>query len=146
VVDFKFLSRRIARLLSSLLIGLLLMSVKFRMQSVCFMFADYWFKVRPLRRSNAEQSSLDRESRRIQLYFCKTCPASIKIKRRCQKLGLRVVEKDVGRVNAYRNELIHGGGEVRVPCLRVEGRQDQDTRWLYSSVKIMKYLERRFET
>jgi glutaredoxin len=144
VLDFNFFSRRIARLLSSLVIGLLLMSVKYRMQGFCFMFADQWFKVRPLARSNEEQTSLDRESRRIQLYFCKTCPASIKIKRRCQKLGLKVVEKDVGRVNAYRNELIHGGGEVRVPCLRVEGVQSQDTRWLYSSVKILKYLERRF--
>jgi hypothetical protein len=86
------------------------MSVKYRMQGFFFMFADHWFKVKPLIRSNKEQSSLDRESRRIQLYFSKTCPASIKIKRRCQKLGLRVVEKDVERVNAYRNELIHGGG------------------------------------
>jgi glutaredoxin len=120
------------------------MSVKYRMQGFCFMFADQWFRVRPLSRSNDEQSSLDRESRRIQLYFSKSCPASIKIKRRCQKLGLRVVEKDVERVNAYRNELIHGGGEVRVPCLRIEGRNSQDTRWLYSSLKIMQYLERRF--
>lgn len=115
------------------------------MQSLCFMLADQCFKVRPLRRSDDEQVLLDRESRRIHLYFCKTCPSSIKIKRRCQKLGLRVVEKDVGRVNAYRNELIHGGGEVRVPCLRVEGHKNQDSRWLYSSVKIMQYLERRFE-
>jgi hypothetical protein len=121
------------------------MSVKVRMQGLCFMVADTWFKVKPVRRSCEEQSSLDRESRRIQLYFCKTCPSSIKIKRRCQKLGLKVVEKDVGRVNAYRNELIHGGGEVRVPCLRVEGRKNQDTRWLYTSTKILQYLERRFD-
>ena len=120
------------------------MSVKYRMQGFFFMFADHWFKVKPLIRSNKEQSSLDRESRSIQLYFSKTCPASIKIKRRCQKLGLRVVEKDVERVNAYRNELIHGGGEVRVPCLRIEGRSNQDTRWMYNTTKIMQYLERRF--
>lgn len=120
------------------------MSVKYRLQGFCFMFADHWFKVKPVMRSSEEQCSLDRESRRIQLYFCKTCPSSIKIKRRCKQLGLRVVEKDVERVNAYRNELIHGGGEVRVPCLRIEGRQGQDTRWLYSSDKIMQYLERRF--
>jgi glutaredoxin len=144
VLDFKFFSRRIARLVVFVGYWIVLMSVKYRMQGFCLMFADQWFKVRPLTRSCEEQSSLDRESRRIQLYFCKTCPASIKIKRRCQKLGLKVVEKDVGRVNAYRNELIHGGGEVRVPCLRIEGAQSQDTRWLYSSVKIMKYLERRF--
>ncbi len=120
------------------------MSVKYRMQGFCFMFADHCFKVKPVKRSNEEQCSLDRESRRIQLYFSKTCPTSIKVKRRCEQLGLRIVEKDVKRVNAYRNELINGGGEVRVPCLRIEGRQDQDTRWLYSTDLIMQYLDRRF--
>jgi glutaredoxin len=120
------------------------MSVMHRMQGFCLMFADHWFKVKPVERSCEEQSSLDRESRRIQLYFCKTCPTSIKIKRRCEQLGLRVVEKDVQRVNAYRNELIHVGGEVRVPCLRIEGRQGQDTRWLYDGRSILEYLERRF--
>lgn len=120
------------------------MSVKHRMQGICLMFADNWFKVKPVARSNKEQCSLDRESRRIQLYFCKTCPTSIRIKRRCEKLGLRIVEKDVKRVDAYRNELVHGGGEVRVPCLRVEGRNGQDTRWLYEGDNILKYINRRF--
>lgn len=120
------------------------MSVKHRMQGICFMFADNWFKVKPVVRSNEEQCSLDRESRRIQLYFCKTCPTSIRIKRRCEQLGLRVVEKDVKRVNAYRNELIHGGGEVRVPCLRIEGRNGQEARWLYEGNNILQYLNRRF--
>lgn len=120
------------------------MSVKHRVQGICFMLADYWFKVKPVSRSTEEQCSLDRESRRIQLYFCNTCPMSIKVKRRCEQLGLRVVEKDVKRVNAYRNELIHGGGEVRVPCLRVEGRQEQEPRWLYDANNIMQYLDRRF--
>ncbi|OUS35969.1 hypothetical protein A9R00_11790, partial [Oleispira antarctica] len=69
---------------------------------------------------------------------------SIKIKRRCEQLGLRVVEKDVKRVNAYRNELIHGGGQVRVPCLRIEGRNGQETCWLYEGSNILKYLNRRF--
>jgi hypothetical protein len=120
------------------------MSVKHRMKGICLMFADNWFKVKPVIRSHEEQCSLDRESRRIQLYFCKTCPTSIKIKRRCEQLGLRVVEKDVQRVDAYRNELIHGGGEVRVPCLRIEGRNDQHTRWLYEGNNILQYLNRRF--
>ncbi len=109
------------------------------------MFADNWFKVKPLERSSEEQAILDRESRRLQLYFCKTCPTSIKIKRRCERLGLKVVEKDVQRVNAYCNELIHGGGEVRVPCLRVEARRGNESRWLYNGNTILDYLERRFQ-
>jgi glutathione S-transferase len=54
------------------------------------------------------------------------------------------VQKDVQRVNAYRNELIHGGGEVRVPCLRIEGRKGKAARWLYDGRSILEYIERRF--
>jgi len=114
------------------------------MKGVCLMVADRWITVKPAKRSSEEQSSLDRESRRIQLYFCKTCPSSIRIKRRCQFLGLRVVEKDVMRVNSYRKELIHGGGQVRIPCLRIEGQKGKETRWLYDSDKILAYLDKRF--
>lgn len=108
------------------------------------MLADRWIRVKPVTRSSDEQCSLDRESRRIQLYFCKTCPVSIRIKRHCEHLGLRVVEKDVQRVNAYRNELINGGGEIRVPCLRVESRKGDAPRWMYESEQILEYLNRRF--
>lgn len=120
------------------------MTLSRRMKGVCLMVADRWITVKPVKRSSEEQSSLDRESRRIQLYFCKTCPSSIRIKRRCQFLGLRVVEKDVMRVNSYRKELIHGGGQVRIPCLRIEGQKGKETRWLYDSDKILAYLDKRF--
>ena len=120
------------------------MAIKRRVKGICLMWLDRWVKVKPVKRSNEEQCSLDRESRRIQLYFCKTCSNSIRIKRHCQQLGLRVVEKDVRRVNAYRNELIHGGGEVRVPCLRIEGSKGKETRWVYEGDKILEYLDRRF--
>jgi len=115
-----------------------------RLKGLCLMWADRWVSVKPVKRSAEEQSSLDRESRRIQLYFCKTCPKSIRIKRYCQFLGLRVVEKDVMRVNSYRKELIHGGGEVRVPCLRIEGNKGKETRWMYDGDQIFDYLNRRF--
>ena len=104
---------------------------------------DRLVPVKPVNRSREEQSKLDRESRRMHLYYCRSCPSSINVRRQCEKLGLRVVEKDVMRVNAYRNELIHGGGAPKVPCLRVDngGRGQQ---WLYSSDAILEYLSKRF--
>ena len=103
---------------------------------------DRLVPVKPVNRSREEQYQLDRESRRMHLYFCRTCPSSINVRRQCEKLGLRVVEKDVTRVNAYRNELINGGGAPKVPCLRVDGAAGE--QWLYSSAAILDYLKKRF--
>lgn len=121
-----------------------LMAVVNRVQGVCAMYADRWFKVKPVKRNQEEQVSLARESRRIHLYFCKSCINSIKIKRQCESLGLRVIEKDVKRISDYCNELLNGGGELRVPCLRIEGSNGKKARWLYGNDSISEYLERRF--
>lgn len=105
-------------------------------------FLDRVMPVKPVQRSRDEQHRLDRASRKMHLYFCRTCPSSIEVKRHCEKLGLRVVEKDVIRVNAYRNELVNGGGAPRVPCLRID--DNQQDRWLYSRKAILEYLNQRF--
>lgn len=98
--------------------------------------------VKPLNLSPQEQLLLDRESRRMHLYYCRSCPASIAVKRYCERLGLRVVEKEVERVNAFRNELVNGGGESRVPCLRIDSQDGES--WLYSPELIYHYMHQRF--
>lgn len=103
---------------------------------------DRLMPVRPQPRSSEQRNLLERESRRMHLYYCRSCASSLSIKRHCERIGLRVVEKDVVRVNAYRNELLNGGGEPRVPCLRVE--DEQGVRWLYSQEAIRNYLNSRF--
>lgn len=103
---------------------------------------DRLLPVRPQPLSPEQRNLLERESRRMHLYYCRSCPSSIAIKRHCERIGLRVVEKDVVRVNAYRNELLNGGGEPRVPCLRVQ--DEQGDRWLYSPDAIRSYLKNRF--
>ncbi|WP_420590372.1 glutaredoxin family protein [Bacterioplanoides sp.] len=118
------------------------MSLTRQFKGITADFIDRIVPVKPIERSVTEQNHLNRASRRMHLYFCRTCPSSIEIKRHCQKLGLKVVEKDVLRVNAYRNELLHGGGAPRVPCLRVADGQDEN--WLYSRDKILEYLNQRF--
>jgi hypothetical protein len=118
------------------------MSITRQVKGLAADFLDRIVPVKPLARSADEQYRLDRASRRMHLYFCRTCSSSIEVRRYCEKLGLRVVEKDVVRVNAYRNELVHGGGAPRVPCLRVE--DGDHGRWLYSRDAILEYLKRRF--
>ena len=104
---------------------------------------DQLVPVKPVERPQEQQSLLNRESRRMHLYYCRSCPSSITVKRNFERAGLHPVEKDVERVDAYRNELVNGGGESRVPCLRVCGH-DGD-KWIYSPEAIIGYLEQRLD-
>lgn len=118
------------------------MNLTRQLKGKAFNLVDRLVPVRPVGRTADEQSQLDRESRRMHLYFSRSCPASISVRRQCQRLGLRVVEKDVVRVNAYRSELLNGGGAPKVPCLRVE--DEQGGKWLYSPETILEYLKNRY--
>lgn len=118
------------------------MAVSDQMKGMCWRVYDKYISVDQVDRNAKEQSSLDRESRRIQLYFYRNCCESVKVRRHCKHLGLRVVEKDIERVNLYRNELLKGGGAMKVPCLRVEGRKG--TKWYYRQDEIEQYLDKRF--
>ncbi len=102
---------------------------------------DRTVPVKPLQRSQEEQVLLNRESRRMHLYISHNCPASIELKRHCQRIGLNVVEKDVERVNCYRNELVKGGGHSMVPCLMVDDNQGRN--WVYSPESIYSFLDDR---
>ncbi|WP_370293971.1 glutaredoxin family protein [Thalassolituus sp.] len=118
------------------------MSLTRHLKGKTLSFVDRIMPVKPLERTPEEQLLLDRESRRMHLYFCPECPSSISIKRYCERFGLHVVQKDVQRVNAYRNELVNGGGESRVPCLRVDGTEGES--WVYSPDEILEFINNRF--
>lgn len=98
--------------------------------------------VRPVVCSVERRNAMERDSRRMQLFFSHDCPASLATQRYCQRLGLRVVEKNVARVLSYRNELLNEGGQSRVPCLRVE--EEGEVKWLYSCDSIRRFLDQRF--
>ncbi len=57
--------------------------------------------------------------------------------------SLSIETRDVKRSEAARAELLAGGGDLKVPCLRVEGGDGQ-VEWLYESGHIIGYLEDRF--
>lgn len=102
---------------------------------------DRFLPVKPIERPAEEQTLLNRESRRMHLYYSRQCPSSISVKRYLERAGLHPVTKEVERADAYRNELVKGGGESRVPCLRICTRSGD--RWIYSPEAIINYLEKR---
>ncbi len=118
------------------------MNVSQHLKGLAFNWADRIIPVKSVERDAQEQYSVDRESRHIQLYYSRHCPSAVSVRRHCIKLGLRVVEKDVDKVNAFRNELVNGGGASVVPCLRIEKGSHAD--WLYGEDAIQSYLNHRF--
>jgi len=57
--------------------------------------------------------------------------------------ALNIETRDVKRNRIAREELLAGGGELQVPCLRIE-EGDGGCRWMYESADIIRYLEGRF--
>jgi len=77
------------------------------------------------------------------LYQYEACPFCVKVRRSLKRHVLNIETRDVKRNGVAREELLAGGGELQVPCLRIaEG--DEDYRWMYESSDIIRYLEERF--
>jgi glutaredoxin len=72
------------------------------------------------------------------LYQFESCPYCARVRRYIAEAGLDIPLRDTLRDPAARSELIQGGGDSMVPCLRIE--RDGQVRWLYESLDIIAYL------
>ena len=60
-----------------------------------------------------------------------------------KRQGLNIEVRDVKRNDTAREELLAGGGNLKVPCLRI-GEGERGFQWMYESRNIIGYLESRF--
>lgn len=95
--------------------------------------------VRPL----ARQQQVDQECRSLALYQFKTCPFCIKVRQEMRRLSLGIECLDAQRDPQNRDALERGGGQVKVPCLKITDASGV-SQWLYESEKIIEYLRGRF--
>jgi len=94
-------------------------------------------------RTGAEQASVDAACRGLALYQYKTCPFCIKTRQEMRRLSLDIAKVDAQHAGPARTELLQGGGQTKVPCLKITDAAGS-SRWLYDSEKIMAYLRSRF--
>ncbi|CAA0099173.1 Uncharacterised protein [Halioglobus japonicus] len=99
------------------------------------LFFDWAFPPRSLKRDPAQQAVIDRQTADLILYQYRACPFCVKVRRAMKRQGLKIETRDVKRSDGAREELLAGGGDLKVPCLRVEDR------WIYESGEIIGYLE-----
>lgn len=95
------------------------------------------------KRTNEEQSRVDKECENLTLYQFQACPFCIKVRRQIHRLNLKLSLADAKNDPNAREELLSGGGKLKVPCLKIESSENE-VRWMYESSDINQYLEQRF--
>lgn len=93
-----------------------------------------------IERPEPEQQRVDGKTKNMVLYQFKTCPFCIKVRREIKRQSLNIELRDAQHNQEYRTQLLEGGGQVKVPCLRNVNEQGEET-WLYESNQIIEYLK-----
>lgn len=91
-------------------------------------------------RTPEAQAAMDARTAGLALYQFKTCPFCIKVRRNIARHSLKIRLLDAQHDRDNRETLAREGGEVKVPCLRIE-EASGEVRWLYESDAINQYLD-----
>lgn len=102
---------------------------------------SFFIPINKYLRSPEEQKCVDETTRTMSLYQFYACPFCLKTRRAFKRLGLNISTRDAQN-NPHRADLQAGGGDIKVPCLRID--TGDDIIWMYESDDIIKYLEQRF--
>jgi len=97
-----------------------------------------------IERPSDEQARVDEQCRNLALYQFSACPFCIRVRKEIARLGLNIELRDAQHDAEHRAALEAGGGNVKVPCLRIT-EDDGTEQWLYESTEINEWLRQRFE-
>lgn len=96
---------------------------------------------RAVQRSPADQDRVQSAMDGLSLYQLRACPFCVKTRRAIHALGVDIEMRDINKDSQYREQLQQGGGQIKVPCLRIE--DSNNVRWMYESDDIIAYLNQR---
>ena len=109
-------------------------------------FMQVWeFLTRPkgVVRAPAAQQAVEQQCQSMVLYQFTTCPFCIKVRQEMRRLSLPIERRDAQHDQKNKDDLLKGGGAVKVPCLKVTDATGQ-SQWIYESGAIITYLKTRF--
>ena len=98
---------------------------------------------RGIKRDAGAQAAIDELTGKLALYHYRACPFCVKVRRQMKRQSLNIETRDVKRSETAKEQLLAGGGLLKVPCLRIEDEQGK-AQWMYESSDIINYLEGRF--
>jgi len=107
-------------------------------------FVSYLTWPRKIKRDVAVQRDIDKQVESMSMYQYFACPFCIKIRRTIHRLNIPLEYRDAQvRGGEHRNTLEQQGGQIKVPCLRIDA--NDETTWLYDSKAIVAYLNEQFD-
>lgn len=95
-----------------------------------------------IKRSEEGQKSAQQQADKLSIYQFYACPFCVKTRRAVHALNIDIEYRDATNNKLHRSELLEQGGEIKVPCLRIE--EAGASRWLYESSDIINYLNKQF--
>jgi glutaredoxin len=101
------------------------------------------FTPRGIKRDPELQAQIDQQTASLKLYQYEACPFCVKVRRAMKRQSLNIEARDVKRSDTAREELLTGGGDLKVPCLRISDGE-RGHQWIYESSDIINYLETTF--
>ena len=107
------------------------------------LFVDWLTTPKGIQRSAQMQKDVDDQTEQLTLYQYKACPFCVKVRRAMKRQSLPIETRDAKRSETAKQELLAGGGKLKVPCLRVIDAAGS-AQWMYDSKEIIGYLEQRF--
>ena len=119
------------------------MAIIRRILGALILTLNWLFTPRGVKRDTVTQAAIDSQTTGLTLYQYKACPFCVKVRRAIKRQSLAIETRDVKRCEAAREQLLKGAGDLKVPCLKIEGDGGEVT-WMVESGKIIGYLEERF--
>ena len=106
------------------------------------LFFNWVFTPKSMKREAQAQAQINEQMKNFTLYQYKACPFCVKVRREMKRSALNIETKDAKRCENSKEELVAGGGQLKVPCLKItEGGEE---KWMYESKEIISYLNNRF--
>ena len=105
-------------------------------------FIDFITRPKPMQRSEENQQAINQVTANMALYQFRACPFCVKTRRAIIRLNLDIEKRDAINNAQHRADLAELGGEIKVPCLKID--EAGSTQWMYESSEIIAYLENRF--
>jgi glutaredoxin len=96
-----------------------------------------------MKRPPDNQQLVDETTQNMILYHFRMCPFCVTVRRAIKRLSLNIDTRDALRDESSREQLLKGGGVVKVPCLRIADESGKET-WMYESTDIIQYLQKHF--
>ena len=109
------------------------------------LFINWITMPKGLRRPTEDQQRIDEQTKNMTLYQFRTCPFCIKVRREKKRLSLNIEILDAQHNPEHREQLLKGGGKIKVPCLKTYDENGKAI-WMYDSHNIIQVLQDKFAT